>query len=57
MFSFKSGHRRGSVKKGVLKDFANFTGKHLRSSLFLMMLQVFSLATLFERDSNTGIFP
>ena len=31
---FRSSHRRCSVKKGVLKNFANFTGKHLCWSLF-----------------------
>ena len=30
---FRSSHRRCSVKKGILKNFANFTGKHLFSSL------------------------
>ena len=30
----RSNHRRCFVKKGVLKKFANFTGKHLRWSLF-----------------------
>ena len=35
MFSFKSGHQRCSVKKVFLKNFANFTGKHLCWSLFL----------------------
>ena len=29
------------VKIGVLKNFANFTGKHLRCSLFLIKLQAF----------------
>ena len=28
--SYRSSHRRCSVKKGVLKKFAKFTGKHLR---------------------------
>ena len=30
----RSSHRRCSVKKGVLKNFAKFTGKHLCQSLF-----------------------
>ena len=30
----KSSHQRCSAKKGVLKNFAKFTGKHLRRSLF-----------------------
>ena len=28
MLQIKSRHRRCSVKKGVLKNFTNFTGKH-----------------------------
>ena len=31
----RTSHRRCSVKKGVLKTLQNFTGKHLRWSLFL----------------------
>ena len=30
----KSSHQRCSAKKGVLKNFTKFTGKHLRQSLF-----------------------
>ena len=44
------------VKKGVLKYFANFTGKHLRWSLFLIKRQDFWIATLLKRDSNTSVF-
>ena len=33
--TFKSSRQRFSVKKGVLKNFAKFTGKHLFWSLFL----------------------
>ena len=40
----RSSHRRCSVKKGVLRNFANFTGKHLQANNF------------FKRDSNTGVF-
>ena len=32
---FRSSHRRYSVRKGVLRNFAKFTGKHLCQSLFL----------------------
>ena len=31
---FRSSHRRCSIKIGVLKNFAKFTGKHLCQSLF-----------------------
>ena len=30
----KSSHRRCSIKKAVLKNFAKFTGKHISQSLF-----------------------
>ena len=43
-------------KKGVFKNFANFTGKHLCWSLFLITLEVFKPATLLKRYSNTGAF-
>ena len=36
---FRSSHQRCSVKIGVLKNFSNFTGKHLCWSLFLIKLQ------------------
>ena len=36
------------VKKDVLKNFRNFTGKHLRWSLFLIKRQDFWLATLLK---------
>ena len=48
--------KRCSVKKGVLKKFANLTGKHLCWSLFLIKLQAFRPATLLKRDFNTGVF-
>ena len=35
----RSSHQRCSVKKGALKNFANFTGIHLSWSLFLIKLQ------------------
>ena len=37
--AFRSSHRGNSVKKCVLKNFGNFTGKHLCRSLFLIKLQ------------------
>ena len=43
-------------KIGVLKIFANFTGKHLCWSLFLIKLQALKPANLLKRDSNTGVF-
>ena len=39
---------------GVLKDFANFSGKHLHWKTPAM--QALRLATLLRRDSNTSVF-
>ena len=36
--SFSSRHWRCSVRKGVLRYFAKFTGKHLRQGIFLIKL-------------------
>ena len=43
MTRYRSSHRRCSSKKGVLKNFAKFAGKHLCQSLFLIKLQVLGL--------------
>ena len=51
----RSSHWRCSVKKGVLKNFTNFIGKHLWSQ-FLVLLQAWLAATLLKRDSSTGVF-
>ena len=40
-------------KKGVLKNLANFIGKHLCWSLFLIKLQSWRSGILSKRDSNT----
>ena len=45
-----------SVKKGVLKSLANFTGKHLCWCTFLIKLHPIRPATLPKIDSNTGAF-
>ena len=54
--NLRSIHWGCSVKKGVLKTFANFTGKHLCWSFFLIELQFSRPVTLWKRDSNTGAF-
>ena len=43
-------------KKGFLKNFANFTGKHLCWNLFLIKLQALRPVTLLKRDPNTDVF-
>ena len=46
---------RCSANLGILENFANFTGKHLCWSLFLINLQAWSPATLLKRDSSTNV--
>ena len=43
-------------KIDILKYFANFTGKQLCWSLFLITLQVFRPEDLLKRDSSKGVF-
>ena len=40
--NFRSSHQRCSVKKGVLKNFTKFTGKHLYRSFFLIKMVNFA---------------
>ena len=47
--TYRSRHRKCSVKKCVLKNFAIFTGKNMYWSLSLIKLQAFSPETLLER--------
>ena len=44
---YKSNHRRRSVKKGALKNFANFTRKQMCWSLFLIKMQACLCWSLF----------
>ena len=39
----RGSHRKCSVRKGVLRNFAKLTGKHLRQSFFLNKVASFSL--------------
>ena len=50
----KSSQQSCSIKKAVLINFAIFTGKPLCWSLFFNT-QAFRPATLFKRDSNSGV--
>ena len=54
--NLKSSLRNSSVKKGVLRNFAHFTGKHLCWSIILIELQAFRPTALLKRDSNTDVF-
>ena len=44
----RSIHERGSVKKGVLRNFAKFTGKHLCQSFLFNKVAVLRPAALLK---------
>ena len=50
----RSSHRSFSVKKGVLRNFVKFTGKHLCQSLFFN--KVAAPATLLKKETLTQVF-
>ena len=45
----RSSHRRCSVKKGVFRNFAKFTGKHLCQSFFFDKVAVLRPASLLKK--------
>ena len=47
VFNLRSSHRRCSVRKGVLRNFAKFTVKHLCQSLFFNFVKKETLAQVF----------
>ena len=49
-------HRKCYIKKGFLKNFVNFTGKHPCWKLLSMKLQAWRLATLLK-ETPTQVFP
>ena len=53
----RSSHRRCSVKKGVLRNFTKFTGKHLCQSLFFNSVASLRPATLLKKGLWHRCFP
>ena len=53
----RSSQRRCFVKKGVLRNFAKFTGKHLCQSLFFNKVAGLIPATLLEKKLWQRCFP
>ena len=52
----RSSHQRCSVRKGVLRNFIKFIGRHLCRVCFLIKLQVYGLQLYWKRDPGTGAF-
>ena len=55
-FIERNSHQRCSMKKGVLRNFTKFTGKHLCQSLFFNKVADLRLATFLKRGSGIGVF-
>ena len=53
----RSSHQRCSVRKGILRNFAKFTGKHLCQSLFFNKVAGLSPATLLKKRLWHRCFP
>ena len=51
----RSSHRRCSIKKGILRNFAKFIGKHCVKVSYLIKLQP-SACFIKKRGSGTGVF-
>ena len=53
----RSSHRRCSIRKGVLRNFAKFAGKHLCQGLFFNKVTGLRLATLLNKRIWGRCFP
>ena len=54
---FRSSHRRCSIRKGVLKNFAKFTAKHLCQSLIFNKVAGLRPPTLLKKRLQLTCFP
>ena len=52
----RTSHLEVFFKKGVLTNFAKFTGKHLGQNLFFNRVAGLKSETLLKRESVTGVF-
>ena len=54
---YRTSHQRCSLKKGVLRDFAKFTGKQLCQNLFFNKVAALMPATLLKKELWHRYFP
>ena len=52
----RSSHQRCSIKKGVLRNFAKFTEKHLCQSLFLNKVSGLKPASFIKKETLAQVF-
>ena len=55
LFLFRSSHPEVFYKKGVLRNFEKFTGRHLCQSLVLNKVAGLRAATLLKRNYGPGV--
>ena len=55
--NFRSSRPAVFYKKGGIKNFANFTGKHLCQSLFFNKLQAEAACNFIKKENLTQMFP
>ena len=56
LLAYRSSHPEEFCKKGILRNFAKFTGKNLSQSLFFNKVAGLRFATLLKKDPCTGVF-
>ena len=56
-YGYRSSHRRCSIRKCVLRNFAKFAGKYMCQSLFFNKVAVFRVATFFKKRLWHRCFP
>ena len=54
--TIRSSHQRCSVRKGVLRNFTKFAGKHLCQSLFFDKFAASGPATLLKKRLSVQVF-
>ena len=55
-YPFRSSRLEVFCRRGVLRNFAKFTGKHLCQSLFLNKFPGLKLATLLKKEALAQVF-
>ena len=55
-YSYRSSHRRCSARKGVLRNLAKFTGKHLCQSLFFNKVSGLKVWNMFKVNNKDTMF-
>ena len=55
-YMFRSSHQRCSMKKGVLRNFKKYTGKHLCQGLFFQKVAGLRLSNFIKKETPVQVF-